>query len=96
MNSRKTFGEILQEKRKAKGWSQNYLGKIVGVHQGLISNYELNNVIPSYLVVADFADVFNCSMDEMIGRSYPKKEQIELKNKIKQRVQELIKEIDKL
>ena len=65
----KTFGQILREKRQAKGWSLNELSKKIGVHYNTIACWELEHNIPNIYTCIDIADVFECTLDELVGRS---------------------------
>lgn len=47
MNEDLTFGELLQIYRKRKRLTISELGKIVGVSEATIANYEHNRSIPS-------------------------------------------------
>lgn len=42
--ARRTFGQILEDERTARGWSQEYVGATIGVRQAKISEYENDKV----------------------------------------------------
>jgi transcriptional regulator with XRE-family HTH domain len=65
----KTFGEILKEKREAKGWSVKRLSEKLYVTTTTIYHWESNAYLPSILYACDIADVFGCSLDELCGRT---------------------------
>ena len=77
------LGERIKEKRLERGWTQERLGKKIGVGAGTISWWEHNGASPNIYAVWDLADVFGCSIDELCGRKvieknertllYPKK-----------------------
>lgn len=72
-----TLGEIIREKRKARGWTQSKLAKKIGVASGTVSYWETEGATPSIYAMWDMADVFNCSIDELCGRkenSYAEKQ----------------------
>lgn len=64
----KTFGEILREKRKDKEWSQQELADKLGVRKGSIGNWENDKNVPDIFTCTDLADIFDCSLDELVGR----------------------------
>ena len=61
------FGKILRNKRESKGLTQEDAAKRLGVGKQLISSYETGYKIPPMRIVVA-ADLFRCSVDEMIGR----------------------------
>lgn len=65
----KTFGQILREKRKEKGWSIRVLAEKLGVIQNTVDNWELEKNIPNIYTLIDIADVFECTLDELVGRN---------------------------
>lgn len=62
------FGKILRNKRESKGLTQEDVAKRLGVGKQLISSYETGYKIPPMRIVVAAADLFRCSVDEMIGR----------------------------
>ncbi|MGN0682156.1 MAG: helix-turn-helix domain-containing protein [Oscillospiraceae bacterium] len=62
------FGKILRVKRESKGLTQEDVAKRLGVGKQLISSYETGCKIPPMRIVVATADLFRCSVDEMIGR----------------------------
>lgn len=65
----KQFKDILKDKRLQLGLTQKQLAEKLGVFYTSIANYERGTVVPSYLTVWDLADVFDCSIDELVGRN---------------------------
>lgn len=65
----KTIGERIKQKRKNKCYSQEKLANLIGVTDGAISKFERNESIPSTLTLMCLADVFKCSVDELLGRA---------------------------
>ena len=73
----KTMGEIIREKRKARGWSLEYLAKKLGTTIHTLSCWERNLTTPkNFYVVCDLADIFECSLDELVGRNLNVKKNI--------------------
>lgn len=64
----KTFGQILKEKREAKGWSKNKMAIKLGVHIASVTNWEDDKHDIRLFQACDIADLFNCSLDELCGR----------------------------
>ncbi len=64
----KTIGEIIKEKRLAKGWTTYRLGKEIGVNHATILGWEKMRSFPNALYLVDLADVFECTLDELCGR----------------------------
>ncbi len=74
------IGEIIEKHRKSQGWSRKYLAEKLGVHVSMISFYERGVKIPSDKKKLILCDLFNISLQELIGES----PDIKLKKDIKQ------------
>lgn len=55
--------------RQEKKMTQEALGKVIGVSKAAISKYEKGLVKPSVTSLWDMADLFNVSVDYLIGKS---------------------------
>ena len=55
--------------RKQRGFSQTDLAKLVGCSREIISKYEKNSVIPSVDIANKIAEVFEVSLDYLVGNS---------------------------
>jgi transcriptional regulator with XRE-family HTH domain len=55
--------------RKQKGFSQTDLAKLVGCSREIISKYEKDSVIPSVDIAKRIAEVFEVSLDYLVGNS---------------------------
>ena len=64
----KSFGEILREKRKQKGWSQSQLAKKATTATSVISGYEIGRSIPNLYLACDIARALGCEVEELIGK----------------------------
>lgn len=64
----KTIGQIIFEKRKAKGLTQNKLAEKIDVCAGTLASWEHGDAYPSALYLPSLADVFDCTIDEICGR----------------------------
>lgn len=76
------FKSILRAKRKDIALRQCDMAKQLGVSTKTVSDWELG-VIPNFFSVDALADLFGCSVDELVGREYkytPPKKMREFKN----------------
>lgn len=65
----KTFGDTLELLRLKNGWTQTELAKILSVAKGTVSNWENNNRFPDKNMLINLADIFNVSIDLLLGRT---------------------------
>lgn len=68
MATKKTFAQILKEKRLEKGWSIINLADKLGTNPQTVRNWESYGNEPCLFFLVCLADVFECSMDELAGR----------------------------
>lgn len=61
------MGKIIKEKRIAKGYTQEQLGKLLNVSTQAVSKWERGGT-PDIELLTDIADVLGVSMDELFGR----------------------------
>ena len=66
-NTYKSFGEILKEKRKARGWSQERLATAANTCASVISGYERGRSIPGLYIALDIARALECTLEELVG-----------------------------
>lgn len=62
------FGDRIKTLRKAKGFSQKELGDILDLGQTTIANYEKNIRFPSPEILIQIANIFDESIDHLVGR----------------------------
>ena len=62
------IGEMILKKRQAAGMTQEQLAAQVPCSRASIAQYEIGLKTPSVSIVARLADVFGCTVDELIGR----------------------------
>lgn len=62
------IGKMILKKRQAAGMTQEQLAAQVPCSRTIIAQYELGLKTPSVSIVAKLADVFGCTVDELIGR----------------------------
>lgn len=58
----------IYELRKNKGWTQEELGKALGVTKVTISSYERGTRQPNPEMLSAMANIFGVSVDELLGR----------------------------
>lgn len=64
-----SLGERLRLEREKKGLSQEELGQLISAVKSTISQYELAKRKPDTDVLQQFANIFNCSVDYLLGRT---------------------------
>ena len=62
------IGEMILKKRQAAGMTQEQLASQVPCSRTSIAQDEIGLKPPSVSIVARLADVFGCTVDELIGR----------------------------
>lgn len=63
------LGSKITDLRKKQNWSQSELAKRIEVSREIIGRYERNDAIPSIEVATRIADVFEVSLDYLVGNS---------------------------
>lgn len=59
----------IKELRTEKGLTQSQLGAYLGVNQTAIGKYERGELEPNHQNLINLANLFECSIDYLIGRS---------------------------
>lgn len=67
--SRESFASRLAAERKRLGLSQAELSKRLNVSQASIAKQETGKNYPSIELLEDYADLFRCSIDYLLGRT---------------------------
>lgn len=62
------IGENIKFYRKSLGLTQESLANMLGGKKSLISNYENGYSIPDIKTLIKLADIFNITLDELVGR----------------------------
>lgn len=65
--SEKTLGQLIYEARRACGYSQFQLGKLIGVTDKAISKWENGDARPRFEHCIRLAEILDISFDELIG-----------------------------
>jgi transcriptional regulator with XRE-family HTH domain len=63
----KTIGQRVRQVRKKRGLSQTEVADTLGVHQSLVSEYEIGTVRIPATVLAAFAQILKTPLDELVG-----------------------------
>jgi transcriptional regulator with XRE-family HTH domain len=79
------ISEKITQLSKEKGLSQTDLAKAIGASREAISKYERGEAIPSVEVAAKIADVFEVTIDLLIGKNHS----LAVDNKTLKRMQEI-------
>lgn len=61
------LGEKITQLRKVQNLSQSDFAKRIGVSRTIVGNYERNTNMPSIEILLKMANVFNVSVDYIIG-----------------------------
>ena len=64
-----TITNRVKELRVARGWTQEFLAKEVGVSRQSINSIERGRYVPSLQLALTFAKVFECSTDQIFTLS---------------------------
>lgn len=75
------FGDKLVELRKKNGYSQEELAEKLGVSRQSVSKWESNNTYPETDKIVQIANIFDCSMDDLINDKVTDVESTLRKNK---------------
>lgn len=64
-----SFGKRLQEARKKKGFSQEFIAKELNTKAPVIGRYERDEMKPSIEVATKLADLLEVSLDYLVGKT---------------------------
>jgi transcriptional regulator with XRE-family HTH domain len=67
------LGERLRMLREEKGWTQIQAAKLLGITNASLSNYERNERTPDVDMLKAFAEIYDVSIDYLIGYKPSKK-----------------------
>lgn len=68
----------LTERRKQRNWSLQETADQLGIAKSTYAGYESGYRTPSLLSLAEIADLFETTVDSLIGRESTKQERIEI------------------
>lgn len=63
------YGNRIAELREKKGWTQEELAASIGITRAALSHYEKNRRKPDFETLMQLADIFEVSIDYLIGRT---------------------------
>ena len=63
------FKDNLRKRRRAANMSQKELGDKLNVVQGTIASWEKGRNEPSIAMLIQLADIFDCTLDELVGHT---------------------------
>lgn len=63
------YGNRIAELREQKGWTQEQLATSIGITRAALSHYEKNRREPDYETLTQLANLFQVSVDYLIGRT---------------------------
>lgn len=89
MNENKQLGKNIKKYRLLNGWNQQQLGDKMGVTRQTITNWESDYRYPDLEKAFKLAEIFNISLEELLGHEVAKKASSEIveynTNKLKKR-----------
>ncbi len=59
-----TFGEFLQQKRIALGYTQSYVAEKLGVTNRTVSRYEHNVILPQQPILKDYRRILSATIED--------------------------------
>ena len=69
------FGEFIYQKRKARGLTQDELGRRLGVTNKAVSKWEVGETLPDVTIIRNLAEELGVSVDELLTQTDVKEEQ---------------------
>ena len=63
------LGKIIRDLRENHNYTQKELAKALNITPACLSKYETGRSVPSYDTLSKIADIFNVSVDYLIGRN---------------------------
>lgn len=82
MDDMQTIGKRLAEIRKSKKFKQTELAEMLNISQQVISNIERGVTAPDIEQLKKFADIYNISLDQLVGRDFFSDDADEIERKI--------------
>lgn len=82
MKDMQTIGKRLAEIRKSKRFKQTELAEMLNISQQVISNIERGVTAPDIEQLKKFADIYNISLDQLVGRKFFSDDTDEVERKI--------------
>lgn len=73
---------FIRQKRKELNLTQNELAEKLGVTKASVSKWELSQSYPDIQLLPEIAEIFNCTVDELLGCSDSESEYLEKEKRI--------------
>lgn len=70
---KETFGQRFVRLRKEKGFTQEDIASKINISAQAVSKWENDISLPDIAILGDLADIFNLSIDELLGRNLEQK-----------------------
>ena len=70
---KETFGQRFVKLRKEKGFTQEDIASKINISAQAVSKWENDISLPDIAILGDLADIFNLSIDELLGRNLEQK-----------------------
>ena len=67
-----TVGQAFRKMREEKGYTRGQLAEELDIHEQTIWSWEADKSYPSAIFLASAADLFECTIDELVGRKFCK------------------------
>jgi transcriptional regulator with XRE-family HTH domain len=64
-----TYGQRIATLRDKRAWTQEELSKRLGISRAALSHYEKNRREPDFEILTKLADIFQVSIDYLVGRT---------------------------
>jgi transcriptional regulator with XRE-family HTH domain len=88
---RSNIGARLFKTRRARGFSQQELGKKAGISKRMIAHYEGDTGVPPLHALTKIAEVLNVSVSYLLGESTQKMVKEEINPKLRKHIEKLQK-----
>ena len=66
MKANRKINLLIKQRRKEKGWSQDYLAEKVGISRGMLINCEKGLSMPRFDTILQLMDVLGCGINSLI------------------------------
>lgn len=64
---RNLFAQRLKSRRKEKGYTQEFLGEMLGYNKSAICDWETRDKEPRYDILISLSQILDCTTDYLLG-----------------------------
>lgn len=64
---RNLFAQRLKSRRKGKGYTQEFLGEMLGYNKSVICDWETRDKEPRYDILISLSQILDCTTDYLLG-----------------------------